>query len=186
MSIFMNFRPSKKFVDNDAKNRLSLSAVVFAGKLHNRSSVKMKATLVIWCKLRKILSYRSLGPLLFKNTIIVRSNTKKVRSNTCDYFDPKDFEIWISDILFQNDRSYYQEKPCKQQKPRHSVLGINFATDFFLPGNEAIQGASSNFKFQFSQSRSPEGKAFSIWNSFEWLEVKKLTVKCETWLSTNS
>ena len=39
----MNFRPSKKFVDYDAKVRLSLSIMVFAGKLHEIPRLKWKA-----------------------------------------------------------------------------------------------------------------------------------------------
>ena len=40
----MNFGPYKFFVDHDAKNRLSLSIMVFEKQLHEKLAVKMKAT----------------------------------------------------------------------------------------------------------------------------------------------
>ena len=51
MSDFMNFRPQKKFVDYDAKTRLSLSITVLELKLHHESPVKMKATLGFYISL---------------------------------------------------------------------------------------------------------------------------------------
>ena len=42
--VFIIFVHKKKFVDHDAKIRLLLSIMVFAGKLHKVQSLKMKAT----------------------------------------------------------------------------------------------------------------------------------------------